>query len=270
MPTRIKFQTTDTQPFIMLPTYLNGKGPFDFVLDTGASMSIVTEELAGLIGIEGKEPKEALGAAGKRMTTFLGRVDSVSIGETKVKNLEVGIMNELPKCVGRGAIGYNFLKDFILTIDYRSNLLTITSPLDVVSHQADRRTSIPFRLAKPDRPILLVDVLVNAHRTYPFILDTGASQTVVSPNLAQQMKLINTQLGPTIGAGGKVQSSMGRLTSLTLGEAALENMMVVVADIFSALGQAVEASIDGILGYTFLREFKLEINYPSASLCVDA
>lgn len=266
MSTRINFQTTESQPLILLPTYLDGKGPFDFVLDTGASMSIMTEELANLVGVEGKEAKEALGAAGKKMSTALGNVGSMSIGETSVENLQIGIMKELPKCVGHGAIGYNFLREFVLTIDYRSNVLTLDSLPNQVSERYQSRSNIPFRLASPDKPIILVDVLVNCRERYPFVLDTGASHTLVSPELGQRMSINGLQAGPIIGAGGAVQSSVGTFRSLTLGEASLEQVTVIIADIFSPLRQAAEAPFEGILGHTFLSHFKLKINYPNEFL----
>ena len=267
MSTTIRIQTTETQPFILLPTHVNGKGPFDFVLDTGAAISILTEELADIVRVEGAEVKEALGAAGQRIEVPLGRVDSISIGETRAEDVRVGIMKELPKCVGaQGVLGYNFLKGFILTIDYKSNLLTLASPRDKRSHDRSMQTYVPLRLARPDRPILLVDVLVNAQETYQFILDTGASQTVVSPELAQRMGMGGTKVDSIIGVGGATQSSVGILKSLSIGEASLSKVTVIVADIFSALSQAVGTKFDGVLGFNFLSKFKIEIDYPNESL----
>jgi predicted aspartyl protease len=266
MSTTIGIQTTETQPFILLPAYVNGKGPFDFLLDTGAAMSIITEELASIIGVEGTEVKEALGAAGKKIEVPLGKLDSISIGETRVEDVRVGIMKELPKCVGRGVLGYNFVKEFALTIDYGSNLLTFTSPSDKKRHDRSLPTYVPLRLARQDRPILLVDVLINAQETYQFILDTGASQTVVSPELAQQMSIKDIKADSIIGAGGTTHSSVGIVKSLSVGEASLRNITVIVADIFSTLSQAVGTKFDGILGFNFLSKFKLEIDYQNERL----
>ena len=267
MSTTIRLQTSETQPFILLPAHVNGKGPFDFVLDTGASMSIMTEELASVIGIEGTEIKEGLGSAGRKIEVPLGKVDSISIGEIRVEDVRVGILKEYPKCVGsHGALGYNFFKDFVLTIDYRRNLLTFTSPADKRHHGRLPRTNTPLRLARPDRPIPLVDVLINTRETYQFILDTGASQTIVSPELAQQMNITDTKPDLIIGAGGATKSSFGILKSLSIGKASLKNITVIVADIFSALGEAAEAKFDGILGFNFLSNFLLEIDYPNRNL----
>jgi predicted aspartyl protease len=267
MSTTIRIQTTETQPFILLPAFVNGKGPFDFLLDTGASMSMLTAELADTIGVEGTEVKEGLGAGGQRIKVPLGRVDSLSIGEAKAEDVQVGITKDLPKCIiARGALGYNFLKGFVLTIDYASNLLTLASPKDETSQSHSLQTYVPLRLANPERPILLVDVLVNARETFQFILDTGASQTIVSPELAQRMDIRGTMTDEIVGVGGAAQSSVGKATSLSIGEASLNNVTVIVADIFSPLCQQVGTRFDGILGFNFLSNFKIEIDYPNERL----
>ena len=211
MATTIRIQTTETQPFILPPTYVDETGPFEFVLDTGAAMSVLTKELADTIGVEGTEVKEALGAAGQKIEVPLGRVDSISTGESKPEDVQVGITRELPSCVGgRGALGYNSLTGFVLTVDYEGNPLTLSAPGDEKDQPRSPRTYVPLRLAKPDRPILLVEVLVTGRETYQFILDTGASQTVVSPELAQRAG-IGKGAPPRsiIGAGGPTPSSAG-------------------------------------------------------------
>ena len=247
--------------------HVNGQGPFDFVIDTGAAMSIVTEELAGIIGLKSEETKEAVGSAGKRIEVPLGTAGLISIGETSVEDVRVGIMKQLPKCVdAQGALGYNFLKGFVLTIDYASNVLTFASPSDHKGPEPSLQTYVPLRLARADRPVLLVDVLVNTQETYQFIVDTGASQTVVSPELARRMSIRETNGDSLIGVGGATSSSVGVLRSLSIGEATLRNVQVISVDIFSALSQAIGTKFDGILGFNFLRKFKLEIDYPHERL----
>ena len=95
---------------------------------------------------------------------------------------------------------------------------------------------------------------------------TTESQTIVSPGLAQHMGVEGSPAGSIGGAGGAVQSSVGTLKSLSFGVAQLENVTVVVSDIFSPLNQAVGVSMDGILGYNFLRKFKITIDYPNEVL----
>ena len=55
------------------------------------------------------------------------------------------------------------------------------------------------------------------------------------------------------------------LVSLSVGDASLSNVTVIVADIFSALSQAVSTRFDGILGYNLLSRFKTETEESSTA-----
>jgi predicted aspartyl protease len=266
MRTTIAIRPTAAQPFILVPALVNQEGPFEFAVDTGAAMSIVTDELADSIGIRGTETKEGLGSAGRRIEVPLGRVESISVGEVAVSDLRVGIMKELPRCVGRGVLGYNFLKGFTVTVDYGRSQLTLASPEDEPRPRVSAYPHVPLRLARPDRPILLVDVVVDSEHTFPFILDTGASHTVVSPDLARRAGVRDVQGESIIGVGGATRSSTGVVKSLSVGEALVSDSTVIVADIFSALSEATGASFEGILGFDFLSRFRLEIDYPNETL----
>jgi len=266
MSTTIDIQTTETQPFILLPVYVNGKGPFSFVLDTGANAAIVTEELAKMFTLENVEAKEAVGAGNNRISVLLGEASSISVGAAKVEKAKVGIVKTLPKCIGQGVIGYDFLKHFILTIDYLQNKLMLTLPevqrVDV--HVLDN--TIPLKIPRPDRPLILVDALVNTQKTYQFVLDTGASQTVVSPALATQMGVMSTLVDTIVGAGDAVSGGSGLLKSLCIGDITIKDVRVIISDVFASLNEAVGIVIDGILGYNVLRRFRLIIDYPNGKL----
>jgi predicted aspartyl protease len=107
---------------------------------------------------------------------------------------------------------------------------------------------------------------VNSLKTYQFVLDTGASQTVISPALAEQT-FMRTMAGDSlIGAGGLVTGSSGMVKSLRIHGASVENVSVVISDAFAPLNQVVGVTIDGILGYDVLRAFRLIIDYPSGTL----
>jgi predicted aspartyl protease len=266
MPTEIPIRTSETQPFIVVPTEFNDKGPFPLLLDTGAAMSIMTEELAGLIGISGTEVKEGVGSAGKPVKVVLGHVRSVSIGEARVENVRVGILKDLPRCIGHGVVGYNVLKEFGVTIDYGGQRLTLTSPGPGQGRDRTAQGYLPLRLARPERPILLVEVLVNSRDAFQFVLDTGAGQTVVSPELAHRMGMEDLSIASVVGAGGPTPGSLSVAQSLSVGRASLNGVAVIVADIFSGLSQATGARLDGVLGFNFLRHFTVDIDYPHENL----
>jgi hypothetical protein len=56
------------------------------------------------------------------------------------------------------------------------------------------------------------------------------------------------------------------LQSFQLGGAKIDNMAVVVADFFTMLNAAIGAKLDGIVGYNFLRNYKVLIDYLGETL----
>ncbi len=271
MIAEVKFRLAGgAQPLILVPVSVNEKEFYDFILDTGAGTSLLSTELARNLQVEGAKMKEGQTAGGK-VTVHLGNVESLAIGTAKVKNVEVGIvdLSDLSRAVGAkidGDIGYNYLKNFRVTIDYKNNTLRLAQGRYETVGQASL-SEVGFRRAHPAKPLVLIQALVNGSDTYEFALDTGSSTTMISPDFAKHLKIQGVPIPPiSTGGGNKISASVGNLASLAVGQAQVQNLPVVVADSFGMLNQATGASINGIIGYNFLKEFALTIDYPSEKI----
>lgn len=51
-------------PLILVPVYVDRKGPYQFILDTGASHCLLSQELSATLGIRPETEKQAMGAGG--------------------------------------------------------------------------------------------------------------------------------------------------------------------------------------------------------------
>ncbi|UCC32998.1 MAG: retropepsin-like domain-containing protein [Candidatus Bathyarchaeota archaeon] len=113
------------RPIITVKGTINGKGPFNFIFDTGASMTIIEKQTAEELNLcdEASTTREALGAGGA-LTSSILKVESIKVDNVEAKDIQVGIMDlsNIAKCgcLGElgGIIGYNFVKDHRVTIDY--------------------------------------------------------------------------------------------------------------------------------------------------------
>lgn len=124
---------------------------------------------------------------------------------------------------------------------------------------------VNFRLAAACKPIVLVPTFLNGMGPYEFALDTGASLTVISADLAHSLEIKSGEAKEGMGCGGKVEVAISRVASLAVGSARLENPEVAIADL-GVLSQAVGAKLDGIIGYNYLKDFKVTIDYPKGRL----
>jgi predicted aspartyl protease len=265
---KIKFRLAGgAQPLILLPTRVNGAGPFDFILDTGAGTSLLSTELAQQLNIKVLGTKEGQSAGGK-VSVSLAKVESLALGQAKIEDVEVGIVDlgHIGKAIGTkidGDVGYNFLKHFRVTIDYQTGEIRFDDPKRTENFGKPSKAEIPMRLASPAKPLVLIDVYANGRGPFQFAIDTGTSTTAISPEAAQELGIDSSPISPLTTGGSQVNVTAGNLKSFQVGGAGIDDLVVVVADFFAMLSQAVGAKLDGIVGYNFLRNFRVVMDYPS-------
>lgn len=122
-----------TDAAILLPVTLNGQGPFDFVLDTGATLTCVTPTLADSLRLPERGGAQGFGAGvGGSGRVEIVAIDSVQVGGIRAYDVtacvvDLGQMGTLGFEV-HGLLGLNFLKPFRVGIDFERNVLSLESP----------------------------------------------------------------------------------------------------------------------------------------------
>jgi predicted aspartyl protease len=128
-PTAVKFARLRADaPLIVVPARVNGQGPLRFLLDTGASHSCITPQLVERLGLESRGQTTALGAGGE-LSLSLTEIATLRVGAAEVHGLTVAIVDvsHVAKLVRRidGVVGNDFLRRFVVTLDYRKNKVTL-------------------------------------------------------------------------------------------------------------------------------------------------
>ncbi len=121
-------------------------------------------------------------------------------------------------------------------------------------HEAGRIT-VPVRRVGN---LLIVTTRVNGSRDAHLILDTGASHTILSPDVAHDLGLLGDPASHLVTlntAGGPVQAEMVRVESIRIAEAEVQNSLAAIY----ALPDS-PPGIDGLLGLTFLRQFQVTLD----------
>jgi predicted aspartyl protease len=120
-----------------------------------------------------------------------------------------------------------------------------------------------FKLARLDKPLILLETKVNKKGPFCFALDTGAGMTIISTKLAKKLKIKTANLNKVTatGAGGDVEICFGIVKSLETGGKQVERLEVAVMDL-THINKVVTTNIDGFIGYNFLKKFRITINYP--------
>jgi predicted aspartyl protease len=111
---------------IVVPVFVNGHGPYRFLLDTGATHSIVSREVADQLGIPILEVQSLITAGGSVPVT-VRTVEIVQIGDVRIPQAHIAVSDAglLRQLRLDGIIGADYLKDYKISIDYAHKLLTI-------------------------------------------------------------------------------------------------------------------------------------------------
>lgn len=258
------------QPLILIEAFVNARGPFHFVLDTGAGLCLVTPAVASDAGIVATAERTGIGAAGT-VSLRLGVAESLAVGDANVSGLRIGVTDELGRignAVGAaidGAIGYEFLRDYCVTLDYAERTMSL-SGASKATDAASEPSPVRFRLAHPAKPLILIDAFVNESGPFSFALDTGASATTISPDLASTLRLTTTPIPSITGGGGAIAASATRLRSLRVGPRSVSEVDVAVTGALDRIAGAIGQKLDGILGFNFLKHYRVVLDYPNESL----
>ncbi len=109
---------------IFVEATVNGKGPFTFIFDTGASVTVLRPQTAKKLGIETK-------GGGLFSAPSMIKVESFALGKADVQDLPVAVMMvpqaEVPLAMQGikydGLVGYAYISQFVTTIDYRKKTI---------------------------------------------------------------------------------------------------------------------------------------------------
>ncbi len=94
----------------------------------------------------------------------------------------------------------------------------------------------------------------NSTATAYLVLDTGASQTMVSKRIARELRLRSIASQAHAGIGGSMVADAALVDAVRVGSVGLRNVPITIHDLPSAFGS------EGLLGFDFLGRFQMSID----------
>jgi hypothetical protein len=239
--------TIDERGGVIVEARVNGAGPFKFLVDTGASRSIVAADLATALDAPVVARSEVVGSAGSDMR-FVVRLGSVAVDSARVDALLAVVVpaarfSRLGRGV-RGLLGQDFLSAFNYTLDYRRGRLTWDEPLTCDTRGAVRMTAAEGRFV-----MALEDDRGAPLRMVP---DSGAEVPVLfrpSSALRGSPASVEGRAVPAGAGAGAVVAGMsgpGRVAQVTAIET-LRVGSVTLRDLRAYAIQREDAHADGLL-----------------------
>jgi len=277
---------------LLVPVTVNGQGPYQFVLDTGVNLLLLTD--AGVRDSLRLPAGEALlvEGAGEESALRAELVAGVRVALPGVAEapLTVAVLSgdalELSRYVGEpvaGLIGADVFRSFVVEVRSEEGVLRLHDPAQFVAPRRAARVALAVRAGKP---------YVRAHvrqesaggkagaardggegmagdtLTATFLVDTGAGhalslETGSHPALRLPEQRLRAQVGR--GLSGPINGWLGRVAVFRLGPFELRRLLASFPD-SAAVRAKVQVPRQGNVGYELLKRFRVWFDYPGRTL----
>lgn len=238
---------------LSVEVHVNGHGPYQFVVDSGADTSVVGLRVARSLRLP-LGTSTILNGMTDRSIVDRVRVDSLTLGPGTIRNLELPALRE-EDLGGDGMIGIDALVRRRLMMDFDKRLIRVEDALKPSK-------SIPGEIvvtAKRRRGQLILTEVRAGSLSLDAVIDTGSEITI--GNLLLREKLIKRrQKFETIAATGvtgkTVNLEIAWIRDLRIGRITVRNLPVAFADLppFQVFGLADQPAL--LLGTDVLETFR--------------
>lgn len=252
---------------LTVPVMIQGQGPFNFMVDTGAQATVVSRGLADRLVTDNRRTATLVGMASRVPTETVGIAD-LSLGKRNFYVRTAPLVDALHIGEADGILGLDSLQDQRVLIDFEKRTLVVA---DAPQSGTSRGFDIVVTAREKLGQLIITEATLDGVKT-AVIVDTGAQGSIGNPALLERLRRMRT-LGPTELTdvnGHKLQGEVRVARELALGVARLRSFPVMFAEspTFHALGLDKRPAL--ILGMAELQLFKrVAIDFRSRRVLFD-
>ncbi|APG04845.1 hypothetical protein BJI69_13720 [Luteibacter rhizovicinus DSM 16549] len=258
---------------LVVPVFVNGKGPYQFMLDTGADTSAVYAWFASEQHLPSGKPATISGATGDVEETTT-RVESLTLDGWTVQNLDVDtIPDRTDGMKTAGIVGADMLMDRLTVMDTGCETVALL-PRSVDAATAAGRSAILTGAGSIEKgKQLTLPVIVNGVAGVA-TLDSGARSTMINNTFAKaaQIDPASTSFRDGPPARGAVQtpipSRVGPISSVRFPGSTQRNVVVRVVDlpVFDDAGYSNGHAFN--IGLDMLHNMRITIDYSARKVWI--
>ncbi|HEX8532802.1 MAG TPA: retroviral-like aspartic protease family protein [Allosphingosinicella sp.] len=233
---------------------VNGQGPYQFIVDSGADTSVVGHRIARELQLPLGTPVTLNNMTDRNIVDRV-KVDELSLGSTRIANLELPALREAD-LGGAGMIGIDALSRQRLMLDFEKRLIK-------VEDARKPAVALPGDIvvtARVQRGQLILTQVQAAGLSLEAVVDTGSQVTIGNSALRERLtrrgRLKFMTAEATGVTGTKVSLQIATVPELRLGRVTLRNVPIAFADLppFQVFGLSKQPAL--LLGTDLLENFR--------------
>lgn len=241
-----------------VPVMINGQGPFDFVVDTGADRTVISEELAKQLNLpqSGTATLHAMGGSAK---VKLVSIKTVQVSTNIAKRVEAAALPR--RNVGAdGLLGIDSLKNQRIVMNFQSNTMRV-EPASVPEEAVPEDSDLIIVTAKTRLgQLVMVDADANGQKIW-VVVDTGAQNSIANTRLrallvkrVPETEIKSISMVDVLGRSTPAEYTI--VSKLRIGGVSMGNAAIAFADAhpFRLFGLTRKPSM--LLGVESLRSFR--------------
>ena len=246
----------DSAERMTVPVLLSGKGPYRFLVDTGANRTAVSRQVASALRLTAGEGASLHDAAGVS-TIATATVPTLQLTRKEIRNVDAALLESV-NMGADGILGTDSLRSQRVLFDFEAQTLSIV-PSAMPDFRAEPWT-IVVQGSRRNGRLVVTEATANS-RPMTVIVDTGAQYSI--GNAALRKALLGTKLlGPSqqvelqTVSGDKLAGEFMFVREIEIGGVTLRDLLIVFADAhtFKLLGYDKKPAM--LLGMNAMRAFK--------------
>ena len=245
---------------VLVPVSVNGSKPALFVLDTGASSSVIDEADAAQFGLK---------PGAKNVTLELGEVKlpALDLVAIDLSGVEAGLGQHVA-----GILGSEIFKQQVVEIDYANKAVRLHDPEGFQYAGTAKPVAMVFRGDIPlVRPIFVTPEGDELDAKVEFDTGQAGALTLIRPFVigAELTDPSQPEVPITTGAilPGRIPAHVMRLKAIRLGDTSFGNVVTNVTPNAEAAGVSGETM--GLLGGEVLRRFRVFVDYSRSQVFLE-
>lgn len=223
------FNFGDADKRMTVPVTVAGRGPYNFVVDTGAQRTVVSHDLAGLLGLRpGRKVRVTAMTNSAIVSTVI--VPSLRFSKAATENIEAPALDQ--RNLGApGMIGIDALQDHAVTIDFASGQMSL-SP----SKKHHFTTATPNEIVVTAKSKYGQLIVTDAHyhsRRIAVVIDTGSPITIGNLAFRRWLSVPPRHIGSVMllsALGQFLTADYVQIDRLEIGSAVFKNVPLAFAD----------------------------------------
>jgi len=255
----------DMAAHMTIPVMIGGRGPFRFVVDTGADRSVIADDVALQLGLIRGNDVTVQGVVRSYNSRFVAVAD-LKFGTIERRNLSMPV---LPRAFmgADGYLGLDAIDGSRVTLDFQEKILQISRARGQYGYFVTRPQEIAIPVRGAMGHLRALNCRVEDVSTTCF-LDTGAQISCGNTRLFHALVEKNPDtfvVGtlPITGiTGGVIMAKVVRVDRIKLHGVNFSDAVVAIADmqVFDVWGLSREPAL--LIGMNFLRQFaRVSIDY---------